>query len=225
MNNTNVIIIGAGGHAKVVIDIILKEKEINKKPVNIIGILDDDKTKEEVFGIPVMGVINDIEFIKDRYENLKFIIAIGNNTVRKNISDRFNKFNLKYYIAIHPSVVIGNNVIIEDGTVVMARAIINPYAYIGKHCIINTNAVIEHDNIIESFVHISPSVSCAGNVTIKEGAHLGLNSSVIPGKTIGSFSVIGAGSVVIKDIPPQCTAVGVPAVIKSYQYNESRVAR
>lgn len=54
-------------------------------------------------------------------------------------------------------------------------------------------------------------------ITIKDGAHIGIGSIIMPGVTIGEGAVIGAGSVVTKDIPPYCVAVGVPAkVIRSF---------
>ena len=54
-------------------------------------------------------------------------------------------------------------------------------------------------------------------IVIKDGAHIGIGSIIMPGVTIGEGAVIGAGSVVTKDIPPYCVAVGVPAkVIRSF---------
>ena len=57
-----------------------------------------------------------------------------------------------------------------------------------------------------------------GKVVVKDGAHLGIGSIIMPGVTIGEGAVIGAGSVVTRDIPPYCVAVGVPAkVIKTFE--------
>ena len=54
-------------------------------------------------------------------------------------------------------------------------------------------------------------------ITIKDGAHLGIGCIIMPGVTIGEGAIIGAGSVVTKDIPPYCVAVGAPAkVIKNF---------
>lgn len=60
-------------------------------------------------------------------------------------------------------------------------------------------------------MHISPGAHLAGNVTVGEGTHIGVGVSVIPGCKIGEWSVIGAGAVVVEDIPPRVVAVGVPA--------------
>ncbi len=58
-------------------------------------------------------------------------------------------------------------------------------------------------------------------IVIKDGAHIGIGSIIMPGVTIGEGAVIGAGSVVTRDIPPYCVAVGAPAkVIKTFQILE-----
>ena len=55
-------------------------------------------------------------------------------------------------------------------------------------------------------------------IVIKDGAHIGIGSIIMPGVTIGEGAVIGAGSVVTRDIPPHCVAVGAPAkVIKTFE--------
>jgi acetyltransferase EpsM len=93
----------------------------------------------------------------------------------------------------------------------MAGVIVNASVEIGNHCIINTAAVIEHDCTIKDYVHICPNATLAGNVTIGEGAQIGVGAKVIQGVKIGKWSIIGAGAVVTKDIPDNCTAVGIPA--------------
>ncbi len=55
-------------------------------------------------------------------------------------------------------------------------------------------------------------------INIKDGVHVGIGSIIMPGVTIGEGAVIGAGSVVTRDIPPYCVAVGAPAkVIKTFE--------
>ncbi|MBR6727558.1 MAG: transferase, partial [Clostridia bacterium] len=56
-----------------------------------------------------------------------------------------------------------------------------------------------------------PGANLAGNTQIGTGAELGTGMQIIQGKRIGADAVIGAGAVVVRDIPPRCTAVGCPA--------------
>jgi len=70
---------------------------------------------------------------------------------------------------------------------------------------------VDHDCEIEDFVHIAPGVHLAGGVLVGEGSLLGIGSSVIPYKRIGRWTIVGAGGVVVNDIPDCVTVVGVPA--------------
>ena len=200
-----VVIIGAGGHSKVIADIIIKSND------EIIGFLDDNL---EV-GTPVIKEYKVIGNLNNRFsmavqrEDIEFVIAIGNNDVRKKIAT--NSPNIKFYIAIHPSAQIGLDVLVEEGTVVMANAVINSSAQIGKHSIINTGAIVEHDNIIEDFVHLSPKVALGGTVKIGECTHIGIGATVINNLSICNNCIIGAGATVVKNIEEEGTYVGVPA--------------
>lgn len=198
----DVIIIGAGGHAKVIADIIDKSND------NVIGFLDDNLSLQEkkiYLDKKVIGTTKDINKYKEYY----FVIGIGNNNIRENIA---NNHDLKWYTAIHPSAIIANEVSIEEGSVVMAGSIINTGTKIGKHCIINTKSSLDHDNIIENYVHISPGATLAGTVHIKEKTWICASATIINNITIAKNNIIGAGSVVIKDINKEDSIyVGVPA--------------
>lgn len=194
---------GGNGHCKVIIDILKKSDEYL-----IEGIFDDDPKFDKIFDINVFKT-KTIDFFRGK----QIIISIGNNKIRKEISKRFSA---TYLQAIHPTAIISYDVIINDGTVVMAGAIINASVNIGKHCIINTGAVVEHDCTIGDFVHVSPNVSLAGNVYIGEGAHVGIGASVIQGVKIGNWTTIGAGAVIIKDVPDFAIVVGNPGKIIKY---------
>ena len=99
--------------------------------------------------------------------------------------------------------------------VIMANVIVNSEAKIGKCVILNSSSVIEHENIIEDFVHISPNVSLAGNVTIDKFSHIGIGATLIQGVKVLQNCIIGAGSVVINDIDSDLKVVGVPRLIHS----------
>ena len=194
-------IIGASGHGKVIADIIVNSGD------KVLGFLDDadDVQGKKIIGFPVLGKIADY----DNYKDCEFVIAIGNPYVREKIS---NELPVKWYTAIHPTAVISSlDVEIGEGTVIMANAVVNPSARIGKHCIINTGAIVEHDNILEDYVHLSPNVTLAGIVKVGKSTHIGAGSCTKQVLNIASNCVIGAGSVIVKDITESGTYVGVPA--------------
>ena len=205
-----VVIIGAGGHAKVIADIILKSGD------KVYGFLDDKLEKDTIIANnKELKVIGDLTArfslpVTHKDENLEFIIAIGDNEKRKQIAEEKNP-NIKYYTAIHPTANIGINVEIGEGTVIMANACINSSAQIGKHCIVNTGVIIEHDNKIDDYVHVSPNATLCCTVKIGELTHIGAGVTVKNNINIIDSCTIGAGAVVVKNIENAGTYIGVPA--------------
>lgn len=189
-----VVIMGAGGHAKVVADIIRKSGD------TVVGFLDDFNKGEGI-----LGTIADCV----KFENCSFVIAIGLGKVRKNISEKYPK--LDYYTAIHPRAIISENVSIGKGSVVMANAVINAGAVIGEHSIINTSSVVEHDDKLGKYVHVSPGAVLCGTVTVGDNTHIGAGSVVRNNITICENCVIGCGAAVVKDIEKSGTYIGVPS--------------
>ena len=193
------LIYGAGGYAKVIIAIL---KANNEK---VTAIFDDDNSKKDLLQIPITG------FYKfDFCPNEKLIIAIGNNVIRKSLSE---KIGHACGIAIHPSALVDESVQIGEGTCVMQNAVIQIDSKIGKHVIINTSVSVDHDGIIEDFVHLAPGVTLAGNVHIGENTLIGVGSIVAPGIKIGKDCLVSTGSVVTKNIPDGCVIRGNPARI------------
>lgn len=212
-----IIVIGAGGNSKVIIDLLHCRIQTGDE-LQILGILDDDRDKTELMGYPSLGSVESMEkYLGD--PDIYFINGIGNNETRKKVYDKYSK--AQYYTAVHPGALIGSGTSIGTGSVVMPGAIINVDSSVGKQVLINTGAIIEHDNVIEDFVHVASGAATAGNVQIGELSMLGTGAKVIQGIRIGKNSMIGAGAVVISDIPGNSTAVGVPArVIKKAEGNE-----
>lgn len=192
------VIVGAGGHGKVVADSAQKNGYENICYV-------DDRLTGYHMGFPIIGNSNDLRLLDDGHTD--FVLGIGNNEIRKTFS---NMYNINWATIIHPSAQIASNVSIGKGTVVMAGAVINSCVSIGNHCIINTNAVVEHDNLIQDYVHISPGAKLGGAVRVGELSHIGIGATIINNVSIDCGCIIGAGSVVIRDVIERGTYVGVP---------------
>lgn len=194
------IIYGASGHAKVIVDIISSK---DYEPIDFI--IDDDRSIHQLLDIKVSH-----DWMPEM-DDKKTVIAIGNNLTRKKVAKKIqNSFSKAL---IHKSAVISPGSEIGNGTVIMANAVVNSSSCIGTHCIINTASVIEHDVLIHDFVHISPSATITGNVHIGEGSHIGAGATVIPGIKIGKWVTIGAGAIIINDIPDFAVVVGNPGKI------------
>ncbi|PEA53595.1 acetyltransferase [Bacillus pseudomycoides] len=203
-----IVIIGQGGHSKVVQDILL-----SNKGYEIIGYLDDRYEEITIVDNSYFGPILTAHEMIKFFNQIKFVIAIGDNKIRKEIVGKLGLPDDCYATLIHKTAVVSPSAQIGLGTVVMPNVVINADTRIGNHAIINTSSIVEHDNRIGDFVHISPHVTLTGSVVIEEGAHVGAAATFIPSVNIRKWSIIGAGAVVIHDIPPNCTAAGIPAKV------------
>jgi sugar O-acyltransferase (sialic acid O-acetyltransferase NeuD family) len=196
-------VLGAGGHAKVVIS-ILRETGFRIK-----GVLDDSESRwgQDLMEIPILGAIGHLSTL----EHVRGVIAIGNNKIRKDLSEKYPHVQwitaVHYKAYVHPT----SRANIGPGTVISAGAIIQPDVSIGAHSIVNTSTSVDHDCEIGSYVHLAPGVHLAGGVKVGHGVLMGVGSSAIPLASIGDWSVIGAGAGVMKAIPANTKAVGFPA--------------
>lgn len=205
---SSLVLYGAGGHAKVIYDIILSNNLL-------LEYLVDDNPPADFF--------HHLEIFKPTDEllkNHKILVAVGDAIAREKIVNKIKDKSI-FTTLIHHSSFVSRFSELGEGTVVMPQVCVNAEVKIGNHCIINTASVIEHDCIIEDFVHISPSVTLAGNITIKKRAQIGIGARIIPGVTIGEDAVVGAGAVIIKDVPAGATVVGNPGkIIKIKEISE-----
>lgn len=195
------IIVGASGHGKVVVDIAVKNG------YEEIAFLDDNPEVKECGGYPVVGKVTDVE----KFQASDFFVAIGNPAIREKIQKTLEEHYCTVVTLIHPNAVIAPDARIGTGTVVMAGTVINPGTVIGCGCIINTSATVDHDNVIGNYVHISVGSHTAGTVRIGDKTWIGAGSTVSNNVNICSDCMIGAGAVVVESIRETGTYVGVPA--------------
>lgn len=196
-------IIGASGHGKVVVDIAIKMNKWKE-----IFFLDDDAAIKTCLGLPVVGKTEDAY----RYINeADIFVAVGNNEIREKVQNELALAGARIPVLIHPAAIIGGEVEVGIGTVIMAGVVINSATKIGRGCIINTAATVDHDNRIADYVHVSPGAHLAGMVEIGKKTWIGIGSVVSNNLTITGNCKIGAGAVVVKTITEAGTYVGVPA--------------
>lgn len=202
-----IIVFGASGHAKVVIDVIEKQGLFQ-----IQYLIDDNPgfKGERVYGYEVVGGKNEV----DAGDGRRWVIAIGDNRARASVANWLNKkgFTLSDAV-VHPSAQLARGVSVGSGTVLMASAVVNSDTSIGKNSIVNTSASIDHDCIIGDSVHVAPGVTVCGGVSVGDLTLIGAGSVIHPNVKIGKNVIVGAGSTVIKDIVDGCTVVGSPAKI------------
>lgn len=196
-------VIGAGGHAKVVIATI---RALGR---NVAAVWDDDPKRigTELAGVAVEGSTASIP------DGSTAVIAVGSNSSRRAIVRRLQ--GLRFSSFVHPTAVVHESVVVGEGSVIFAGAIVQPGSCLGEHVIVNTAATIDHDCRVEDYVHVCPGSHLAGHVHLGEGVLMGIGSSATPNSEVGPWSVVGAGAVVIGSVPAGVTVVGCPARIRA----------
>ncbi len=206
----SLVIVGASGFGREVAWLV---ERINKNEATwkILGFIDDDDSIQgrSINGYPVLGKTNDVI----KYSDAFFVCAVGASRIREAIIQRLKNNNpdIKFGTVIDPSVEMSDLVKIGEGCIICAHTIITVNISIGDHVIINLDCTIGHDAVISDYVTMYPSVNVSGITNIGHAAELGTGMQIIQGKSIGEYSIVGAGAVVVKDIPSKCTAVGSPA--------------
>jgi sugar O-acyltransferase (sialic acid O-acetyltransferase NeuD family) len=203
-----VVIYGAGGFGREVLEILKSQNNIEKRWV-ILGFVDDTISQGKLInGFPVLG---NIKWFSNNHNNVGCLVAIGDPRSKYPIIKELKKYNVSFVNAIHPSVIMSDFVEIGNNVIICAGCILTVNIKLGSHIILNLCSTVGHDVIIEDYCSIMPSVKINGNSHIKEGAYLGSGATLIQNVSVGNWSIIGAGAVVVKDIPDNVTAIGMPA--------------
>lgn len=204
-----ILIFGAGGFGREVQWLI--ECINQKNPIwQIEGYLDDGvKPGTVVNGYQVLG---GIDKLKEFDEETAVVCAVGSARVREKIINRIKEMgDYPFPNLIHPDVQKSDSVIFGEGNIVCAGNILTVNIEVKDFVIINLSCTVGHDAVLESFVTVYPGVNISGCTMIKKGVELGTGSKIIQGIEIDENTIVGAGAVVVRNLPSDCTAVGIPA--------------
>ncbi len=213
-----ILIYGAGGFAREVLQVIVDINSI-KPTWRPVGFYVDPHidASERIRDLPV---IKDPDWI-NTHQEVSLVLAVGSSAGRHQIASRLLQSRPRAFATlVHPRSWIGARVTIGPGTIVCAGALITTDITIGSHVHINIGCTIGHDALIEDYVTLNPSVNISGNVTLREGCDVGTGSIAIPHVQVGGWSVVGAGTVLIKSMEANSTIVGSPGrVLKTRSPN------
>jgi len=192
------LIVGAGGHAKVVVDAARACEH------DVVAILGAQSDPAEVLGYPVSS-----DASAGRPDG--FVVAVGDNATRSRLFSEHQSLGRTPLTVIHPAATIAPSAEIGGGTFIAAGVIVNPGARIGRNVILNTGCVIDHDVVVGDHAHVAPNAALCGAARVGEGTLVGVGASIVPGASVGEWSVIGAGAAVVDDLPARSVCAGVPA--------------
>lgn len=202
MNDRPLIIVGAGDHGRVMMEVA------RARGRRVAGFV-DGAVRTAVDGVPVLGTLND--FLAQLPDGSEVIVAIGDNEARRETADQLRRAGIRMPSLVHPSATLASDVEVGEGSQICAGTVIGVGASIGANVIVNTSASVDHDCVIHDHAFIAPGVTLAGRVVVGEGAFIGIGAVVVPGTIIGAWSVVAAGAAVITDVPPGARVGGVPA--------------
>ncbi|MBC6300738.1 NeuD/PglB/VioB family sugar acetyltransferase [Listeria booriae] len=192
----SLIIIGDGGHSKMVQNIVRESGTYQLTEVW------DDKYREPVArdGVVYTSLDGQLQGLTQMDADATFFVAIGDNDIRKKIARTLALAGKKFAVIIHPTAFVEATVEIGEGSLVMAGSIVQANTVLGKHVIVNSGATVEHDISVGNFVHFAPGSVVTGGCTIADNVLVGAGSVVVPNISIGANAVVGAGSTLTRNI-------------------------
>ena len=212
---TPVAVYGVGGMGREVAETV-RAAAAAGQDWSVLGFLDDSPASQgaRVLDLPVLGPG---EWIAD-HPQVKLVLGIGHPWTRHRVVNEALALGGEWVSIIHPQVVVAPSASVGEGSVVFAGCVLSARSRLGRFSYLNYNAVVSHDAVVGDFAWIMSQVALSGNVRVGEGAFVGVGASTRQGVSIGEWTIIGAGAAVVRDIPPFCVAVGVPA--KPIRYYE-----
>jgi sugar O-acyltransferase (sialic acid O-acetyltransferase NeuD family) len=203
-----IVVLGGGGHAKVVISILRK-----LKCHSILGYT-DLLDHGAVLGVPYLGSDGELAAMAVGTKKLNAVLAVGQVGLGKSryeLWTRLRSPSLSFPLIVSPDAIVNEGVSGRDGVVVMDGVVINTGATIGYGAIVNTNSTVEHDVVVEDWVHIAPGATISGGVTVGRFSMIGAGATVIEGIKIAASCMVGAGATVVRDLTEPGVYVGSPA--------------
>lgn len=201
--DARVVIVGAGGHGKVVADALHRER-----PDAAFCFADDQPRLwgQTILGQEVLGRASDVLSEADWFH-----IAIGHNAFRAQAFEAMLAKAAAPLSIVHPSAHLSPFASVGRGAFLAAASVVAPSAKIGDAVIVNHGAIIDHDCDVGPYCHIAPGASLSGGVSLGPGVLVGTGARVLPGIRVGINAVIGAGAVVTRNVGEGEQVVGVPA--------------
>ncbi|MCH4551252.1 acetyltransferase [Aestuariibaculum lutulentum] len=210
------IIVGAKGFAKEILQIVSVDMGITDEHIVFFDNVSSDLPDKVYDRFQILKSFEALEQYKKQTADISFVLGLGNPKFREKLFNVFIERECQPVSVFSKHTDIGSfDVEIGEGTSVMSGSIITNSISIGKGCLINLNTTIGHDSTIGDFVEVSPNVNISGRCCVGKGSIIGTNAILLPGIHVGMNVVIGAGSVITKNVPDNCTVVGVPGRIIS----------
>jgi sugar O-acyltransferase (sialic acid O-acetyltransferase NeuD family) len=212
-----VVIIGAGGFGREVLDIIdaCNEMEDTYEPL---GFVVDPQYGAAGVMINEKPILGSFDWLEKHAHEILVTCGVGPSHLRYQLVQRARALNCRFVNMIHPSAIMTRWITLGQGVVITAGCILTNQIQIGDHVHVNLDCTVGHNAVLQDFVTLSPGVHVSGNVTLQTGCYVGTGANIIEKLTLGEWSIVGAGSAIVGNVPANSTVVGIPGkVIKERQ--------
>ncbi|KQY60076.1 hypothetical protein ASD11_11310 [Aeromicrobium sp. Root495] len=207
----DLVIIGCGGFGRETSDVVAAVNASSPR-WNLLGFLDDTPSEENLarvrrLGLEVIGTVADAHTLT----GAAYVIGVGSGRARESIASQLDDAGLEAVTLIHPSATIGSDTSVGPGAVVCAQASITTNVVIGRHVHVDRGSTVGHDSTLDDYATMHPLSCLSGSVRLGARVQLGTHAVVLPGRSVGDDSVVGAAACVVHDVPAGATVKGVPA--------------
>lgn len=204
------IVIGAGGLAKEVIEILISEKyKLNESSLFF---FDDVTHDNNNYLFQKFKILHSVKEVREKFKAFsnQFVIGVGGACERHKMYKKFEALGGKavsIYSQTSSVGSFGNS--IKQGCLVMDYVTITNDVTVGEGTLINAHCLLGHGVSVGNFCSIAPGVKITGNAIIGDYVNIGTGAIILPKVKVGKNSFIGAGSVVSQDVPENSTVIGV----------------
>jgi sugar O-acyltransferase (sialic acid O-acetyltransferase NeuD family) len=203
-------IVGAGGLGREIAVLVAQLNEAGAA-WDLRGFYDDRApTTPTLGGLPYLGTLATLNATPSP---LAVAVAVGSSASRAAVVARLTSPHLSFPALVHPQVALRptQRVVLGEGCLIQRGCILTCDITLGRFVLLNLGCTLGHDSVLEDFCSLMPHANVGGGAHLGTGAYLGTNATVIHQVRVGAGTTVGAGAVAVRDLPPHCTAVGVPA--------------
>lgn len=195
--NKPLIVLGAGGHASVLVDILRSQ---GRTPMAMVAPTHsiERAVLADIECWPDEGQV--LALSPDDVELVNGVGSLPGNRLRSELFARYQALGYRFARVISPRAIISAYAVLEEGVQVMGGAIIQAGAHIGQNSIVNTGAIIDHDCVIGADNHIASGAVLSGGVLTGISVHIGTGAAVVQGVSIGECGVVGAGATLTRTL-------------------------
>jgi sugar O-acyltransferase (sialic acid O-acetyltransferase NeuD family) len=201
-----IVILGTNIYAPVVAEIVAETPGLQMQ--GFVENLDRSKCGKTLSGLPIYWIEDAVPLTADC-----LAVCCLATVHRSRFIEQARDMGFRFATIVHPMTRVPASAVISEGCILEPGVILSSNTRLGSHVRINRGATIGHDTTLGDYCTIQPGVNIAGKCRFGNSVYVGIGATVVDNLTIGSLTVIGAGAVVVNDLPDKVLAVGVPAKI------------